>query len=247
MARLAGKIAIITGAASGLGEAEARLFAREGATVVASDVQGDLLNSLVARINESRGNAIGVIHDVTDRTHWEHVIRLTLEKYQKIDILVNNAGIGGPGGFLNDKWKKVIEVNLFGTALGMDSVTPEMKKAGGGSIINISSIAGISSRGGYTPYTASKGAVRAISKNAARKFAKDKIRVNTIYPGYIVTPMLVPQLESEERRKALLADIPMGRLGLPEDIANAVLFLASDEASYITGAELIIDGGIMTF
>jgi cyclopentanol dehydrogenase len=249
MGRLFGKVAIITGAAGGQGAEEARLFAREGAKVVATDVQFDLLQSVVKQINEEGGEAIALEHNVAEKSDWNYVVNTTIEKFGKIDILVNNAGILGKRTALEDEgWKKVMEVNVLGNALGMNSVVPEMEKNGGGSIINICSTAALSPASGYITYTASKGATRALSKAAAAEFAKQKIRVNTIFPGYTVTPMLeaANSLDDNNVTSKIIEKIPLGRMGTPTDIANAAIFLASDESSFMTGAELLIDGGQLT-
>jgi NAD(P)-dependent dehydrogenase (short-subunit alcohol dehydrogenase family) len=247
--RLNGKVAIITGAASGQGAVEAKLFAKEGAKVIATDFQDEMLNKVVNEIITQFGDvAIAVKHDVTDESDWEKVIKQGIERFGKIDILVNNAGISGQIGIelemiTVDEWNKVMNVNALGNLLGIKYVVPEMKKNESGSIVNISSLAGISGMAGLTPYTASKGATRIMTKAAAVQLGKENIRVNSIHPGYIYTPMTASILDNEEVKKTILADIPSSIIGEPEDVAYGVLFLASDEARFINGAELIIDGG----
>lgn len=249
MGRLSGKVAIVTGAAGGQGAEEARLFAREGAKVVATDVQIDLLETVVQQIMDEGGEAIAIKHNVAEKSEWNDVVNTAIENFGKVDILVNNAGILGERTPLDDEgWRKVMDVNVLGNALGMNMVKPEMKKNGGGSIINICSTAALSSASGYITYTASKGATRSLSKAAASEFAKDKIRVNAIFPGYTVTPMLeaANTLDDKNVTDRILEKIPLGRMGTPTDIAYAALFLASDESSFMTGAEILIDGGQLT-
>jgi NAD(P)-dependent dehydrogenase (short-subunit alcohol dehydrogenase family) len=249
MGRLSGKVAIITGAAGGQGAEEARLFAKEGAKVAATDVQFELLQSVVKQINEEGGEAIAFEHNVAEKKDWEYNVQATIDRFGKVDILINNAGILGKRTPLeDDEWRKVIDINVLGNALGMNTIVPEMEKVGGGSIVNICSTAALSSASGYITYTASKGALRSLSKAAAAEFAKYRIRVNAIFPGYTVTPMLqaANTLDNKEVIDKILEKIPLGRMGTPTDIAYAALFLASDESSYMTGSELLIDGGQLT-
>lgn len=248
MARLDGKVAIITGAASGQGAEEARVFAKEGAKVIATDMQVELLNDVVNSINEQYGEvAIALKHDVANEQDWLHIVQASVEKFGKIDILVNNAGVSGKIHALEDitvdEWNFVMNINALGNFLGMKYVVPEMKKNKGGSIINISSIAGINGYGQLTPYAASKGANRILTKGAANQLGPDNIRVNSVHPGFIETPMIQEYTSSEEARNYLISSIPLRTLGQPNDVANAVLFLASDESRFVTGEELIIDGG----
>ncbi|MBB6638214.1 SDR family NAD(P)-dependent oxidoreductase [Cohnella thailandensis] len=248
MSRLAGKVAIITGAASGQGAVEAKLFAKEGAQVVATDMQEELLQSVVNEIRTEFGDvAIAVKHNVAEESDWIQVVRQAVEKYGKIDILINNAGITGKILALADidveEWNKVMNVNALGNLLGIKHVVPEMRKTGQGSIVNISSLAGINGLGGIGAYGASKGATRTLTKGAARDLGPDHIRVNSVHPGFIQTPMISNYTENEEVKKQLISQIPLQYLGNPEDVAFAALFLASDESRFITGEELIIDGG----
>ncbi len=245
MGRLAGKVALITGAAMGQGEAEARLFANEGAKVVLTDVQEELVQKVADSIIDSGGQALALKHDVSSEQDWQHVIEKTIERFGTLNVLVNNAGIATTSMMENhsiEEWNKVMSINATGVFLGMKYAIPEMRKAGGGSIINISSIAGILGMG-TNAYSASKGAVRVLTKAAAMDYAKDNIRVNSVHPGIIVTPMTKDLLEHEETRKGFEAGTPLPRLGKPEDVAYGVLYLASDESSFVTGIELVIDGG----
>ena len=246
MGRLDGKVAIITGAGSGQGATEATLFAIEGAKVVATDIELETVSEVVEEIRRSGGDAIAIKHDVLSEEDWNQVINEALETYGKLNILVNNAGI-----LINknaeettlEEWDRVMDVNARGTFLGIRRVIPEMRRAGGGSIVNISSIYGILGYG-TAPYNASKGAVRSLTKNVAADFAKDNIRANSVHPGIIATPMARDAFEDPERKAAVEAMTPLSRFGEPKDIAYGVLYLASDESSYMTGAELVLDGGI---
>lgn len=250
MGRLDGKVAIITGAAGGQGEAEAKLFAQEGAKVVATDINEDLLNEAVKNLNDELGSesVLGLKHDVASEEDWDEIVSKTVEEFGKIDILVNNAGIGGDTG--KDIWdfdteyaRQVIDINLFGNLFGIKKVVPEMKKNGSGSIINISSIAGIV--GGFSAdniaYTASKGASRAFTKDLALDLANDGIRVNSVHPGVVQTPMTGDT--DAEFMKEIESTIPVGFVADSEDLAHGVLYLASDESRFVTGSELVIDGG----
>ncbi|WP_285395334.1 SDR family oxidoreductase [Lysinibacillus sp. fls2-241-R2A-57] len=247
MARLANKVAIITGAASGQGAEEARLFAREGAKVVATDVQFELLENVVKEINENGGQALAIKHNVTSTDDWKNVVETAAEKFGKVDILVNNAGITGlitqPIEDLDEStWDKILDINAKGPFLGIKAVLPEMKKAGGGSIVNISSLSGINGVGNAA-YNSSKGGLRLLTKNVALDYGKYNIRVNSVHPGTIETPMIEMFTNNKEVREATLAGIPLNVLGKPSDIAYGVLYLASDESKFVTGIELIIDGG----
>ncbi|MFC4618501.1 SDR family NAD(P)-dependent oxidoreductase [Camelliibacillus cellulosilyticus] len=245
MGRLNGKVAIITGAAMGQGAAEAKLFATEGAKVVATDLQEDVLKQVVADINNNGGEAIAIKHNVADEHEWKSVVQTAVDTFGKIDILVNNAGVSEPKTLLNitmEQWQKVMDINLTGCVLGMKYVIPEIQKAQGGSVINISSIGGIVGMAGTSPYTAAKGALRSLSKAAAVEFAKDNVRVNSVHPGIIVTPMIEEHFD-EQAKQYYTSFTQLPRLGNPEDIAYGVLYLASDESSFMTGSELVIDGG----
>lgn len=246
--RLAGKVALISGGARGQGATEARLFANEGATVVIGDIldeEGQRLADQLNRGSETR-RALYVHLDVTKPADWEQAVAAAEQTFGGLHILVNNAGVTDPRGAgveetTEDEWQRIIEVNQKGVWLGMKAAVPALRRAGGGSIVNISSIAGIVGMSSNVAYQASKAAVRLMTKSAAAQYAAEKIRANSIHPGVIDTPMTEPM--SPERRERLLAATPMGRSGSPDEVARGVLFLASDEASYVTGAELVIDGG----
>ena len=245
--RLEGKVAIISGGARGMGATEARMFAKEGAKVVFGDLRDDLGKQVEAEINESGGEAIYVSLDVTDASSWQNAVDTAVSRFGKLDILVNNAGIisnqAGDDATV-EEWDRVMEVNAKGVFLGIKAAIPEMRKAGGGSIINISSISGMIGQQGIHPgYNASKGAVRLLTKSTAIQYAKDGIRVNSVHPGPVATPMTEVSRADPERYQNNISRTPMGRYGQPEDIAYGVLFLASDESSYMTGSELVIDGG----
>lgn len=244
--RLANKVAIVTGAAGGMGKADAVLFAKEGAKVVITDLQEEKLNEAVQEIVDNGGEAIGIKHNVTSEEDWIRVVEETISRFGKIDILVNNAGISNATPMLEmtvEQWDKTMSINVTGTFLGQKHVIPHMINNGGGSIVNISSIAGLTGGSGAGAYTASKGAVRLLTKATAVDFAKHNIRVNSVHPGYIKTPMTVELMADEKMKAWFLSQSPLPRLGEAEDIAKGVLFLASDESSYITGIELPIDGG----
>ncbi|WP_042159543.1 SDR family NAD(P)-dependent oxidoreductase [Paenibacillus gorillae] len=246
MGRLLNKVAIITGAAGGMGKADALLFAKEGANVVVTDLQEDKINEVVREIEAGGGEALGFKHNVASEDDWIRIVEETVAKFGKVDILVNNAGISNATPFMDltvEAWEKTMSINVTSIFLGQKYVIPHMIEAGGGSIINISSIAGLTGGSGTGPYTASKGAVRMLTKATAVDYAKHNIRANSIHPGYIETPMTVDLMKDENMRQWFLSQTPLPRLGKPEDIAQGVLFLASDESSYITGIELPIDGG----
>jgi NAD(P)-dependent dehydrogenase (short-subunit alcohol dehydrogenase family) len=245
--RLADKVAIVTGGANGMGAAECRLFATEGARVVVADVRDGDGKTLVDQITSAGGQARYAHLDVTQETEWQHVVSFAVETFGKLDILVNNAGISG--GIASDimstsAYDRLMEVNAKGVFLGMKHAIPAMQRAGGGSIINISSISGIAGQTVvHMGYNASKGAVRVMTKSAAVQHAQEGIRVNSVHPG-VMPPMLTSNTDPEVRSR-LLKPVPMRREGRVEEVAYAVLFLASDEASYITGAELVVDGGFL--
>jgi cyclopentanol dehydrogenase len=245
--RLKGKVAIISGGARGMGAAEAKLFAREGAKVIICDVLEDEGRQTEAEINEVGGDAVFVKLDVTSQDEWENAVNTAIERFGKLDILVNNAGIIVQSTIEDmtvELWDKVMDVNAKGVFLGTKTAIPYMKAAGGGSIVNISSISGIVGQDNVNAgYNASKGAVRIFTKAAAVQYAKENIRVNSIHPGPIATPMTAEGRADPERVALTAERTPLGRYGEPEEVANAVLFLASDEASYVTGSEIVVDGG----
>lgn len=245
--RLENKVAIITGAGSGMGEAAAILFAKEGAKVVATDINLEAVEAVAAQIRENGGEAIAVNHNVADKGDWDNVITKTVDAYGKLDILVNNAGISVSKEFMEqteEDFMKGFAINANSVMYGMQVAIPHMETNGGGSIVNVSSIAALTGMSGPGVYTASKGAVRSITKAAAVDYGKKNIRVNSIHPGYIVTPMSQQYMESEQFRPYFLSQIALPELGKAIEVANAMLFLASDEASHISGIELPVDGGV---
>jgi NAD(P)-dependent dehydrogenase (short-subunit alcohol dehydrogenase family) len=244
MKRLENKVALITGAAMGMGAAEACLFAEEGALLVLTDINAEKLAVMATELESRGAQVLALRQDVSDEADWQKAAREAEARFGRVDVLVNNAGIVDQSGVeatTKEIWDRVIAVNQTGTWLGMKYIAPLLRKAGGGSIVNISSIYGLIGSGTSTAYQASKGAVRILSKTAAMEFAPMNIRVNTIFPGAIATPMV--ESVDPETLKHLLALIPMRRMGTALEIAKAALFLASDESSYMTGAELVIDGG----
>lgn len=249
--RLAGKVALVTGAASGLGAETARRLAREGAAVMLSDLRIGNGEVVTAEIIASGGRAAFIAHDVTSEDDWTAAVAGTTTVFGRLDILVNNAGIVGNQLELMTHsladWRRILAVNLDGVFLGMRAVGPVMAGQGGGSIINLSSIMGKVAMPNVTAYAASKGGVLMLTKAAAVEWAPLGIRVNSVHPGFIDTPMVANALHAAENgnemRSAIMAAHPLGRLGVPREIADAVVFLASDEASFMTGAELVVDGG----
>lgn len=245
--RLKNKVAIITGAAKGQGEFEARLFASEGATVVLCDIDVETCGKTAEEISSSGGSAVSMTLDVTSEPNWIGVIEQTVEFFGKLDILVNNAGIYSRVPIENasvEEFDHILEVNLRGVFLGTKHAIPAMRTSGGGSIINISSTAGIVGNVGSGAYGASKGGVRSFTKYTAIQHAYEGIRANSVHPGPIDTDMISDNLSTAEGRKSTESRIPMGRVGSIEDVAMGVLFLATDESSYMTGSELVIDGGM---
>ena len=230
-----------------MGATEARMFAKEGAKVVFGDVRDDLGKQVEAEINESGGEAIYLSLDVTDASAWQSAVDTAVSRFGKLDILVNNAGIVSNESRDDasvEEWDRVMNVNAKGVFLGTKAAIPAMREAGGGSIVNISSISGMIGQHGIHPgYNASKGAVRLLTKATAIQYANESIRANSVHPGPIATPMTEASRADPERRQRSMDSTPMGRYGEPEDIAYGVMFLASDESSYMTGSELVIDGG----
>lgn len=247
--RLRGKVVMITGAARGMGECEARLCAAEGAGLVLGDVLEGPLSALASELEAAGHEVVALRQDVTQERDWTSLVASARERFGRLDVLVNNAGILDTSGVeesMLDDWNRVIAVNQTGVWLGMKAVLPLMKESGGGSIVNKSSIYGIVGSGGSAAYHASKGAVRILTKTAALEMAVHGIRVNSVHPGFIETPMIeqaLPEL-NEPMLDLITQQVPLGRIGQPEDIARGVLYLASDESSYVTGTELIIDGGV---
>jgi NAD(P)-dependent dehydrogenase (short-subunit alcohol dehydrogenase family) len=247
--RLAGKVALITGGASGMGRSEAEIFAREGARVVVADVLEAEGREVAARIEKSGGQARFVALDVGSEPAWERAVAAAEAAFGKLDVLVNNAGISGthdPDTLSTAAWDALMTVNAKGVFLGMKHAVPAMRRAGGGAIVNISSVSGFAGQDGiHMGYNASKGAVRIMTKSAAVQFARDGIRVNSVHPGFLPA-MRTSRLSADPAwREKMLRAVPMKREGRVEEVAHAVLFLASDEASYITGTELVVDGGFL--
>ena len=245
MGRLAGKVALLTGAAQGQGAAEAWRFAEEGARVVVTDVLADGARDVAAAIGDE---AVAVTLDVTEPDDWDAAVRRAVDAFGHIDVLVNNAGIGIPPRALEEvalaDHRRTMAVNLDGVLFGMRAVVPVMRDGSGGSIVNISSIDGIVGVAGMTSYAASKFAVTGLTRSAALELGRFGIRVNSIHPGVIASPM-VEQAPPEvrERLDRLMAQQPIPRMGTPEEVAHLAVFLASDESSYCTGAQFVIDGG----
>jgi len=265
MERVQGKIALVTGGASGIGRACALLLAQEGATVVVTDVQDDQGADTVAKIKQTGGNAVFLHHDVTSEDAWIAIVGEITSRFGKLDVLVNNAGIAVAGPVTEMRladWRRQQAVNLDGVFLGTKHSLPLMRASGGGSIINMSSLAGLKGSAGLAGYCATKGGVRLFTKAVAMECAaaKDKVRVNSVHPGIIETPIWgaiaegMPGEILSGARGANTPDldaissmaVPMGVKGLPEDIAEGVLYLASDASRYVTGTELVIDGGLST-
>ena len=245
--RLEGKVALISGGARGQGAVEAKLFASEGASVVIGDILDDLGRQVEAEIAESGGNATYVHLDVTSESQWNDAVNTAVERYGKLDILVNNAGIlirAGVEDTTGEDWDRIMDINGKGVFLGTKAAIPAMREAGGGSIINISSVAGLQGSPASAAYSSTKGAVRILTKSTAVQYAKEGIRCNSVHPGIIHTDMTKDTLDTPEGERDWRVRVPMGRIGESEDVAKGVLFLASDESSYMTGSELVIDGGI---
>ena len=240
--RLEEKVALVTGAARGIGEAIARLFAKEGAAVVIGDILEKEGEATAEDMRAQGGEARFLRLDVTSEDSWQQAVKTIEEWHGKLNVLVNNAGLVDREAIQDtplDLWERIMAVNITGVFLGTKHVIPAMRRAGGGSIINISSAFGLIGTANRPAYTASKGGVRLFTKATAIEHAKEGIRANSIHPGYVLTPMTA-KYPTEER----IAQTPMGRLATPEDIAPGALFLASDDSRYMTGSELVIDGGL---
>jgi cyclopentanol dehydrogenase len=253
--RLAGKVALITGAAAGVegqlmgfGGAAARLFAREGARVVVTDIKEEMGFQTAEQIRAHGGEALFVRHDVTSEEEWQEVIQTTIATFGPLNILVNNAGTGARFTVEEttaEVWDGQMAVHAKGVFLGTKYAIPEMRKAGGGSIINVSSIYGLVGSATSAAYHAAKGAIRIFTKAAAIQYAQENIRVNSVHPGYCETPLTIGGYSTDpQRREWSIARTPLGRLGTADDIAYGMLYLASDESAYVTGAELVIDWGM---
>lgn len=241
MERLSGKIAIITGAAQGMGAAHAKLFIEQGAKVVLTDLNEEKGNATAAELGE---NALFVKQNVTNEADWANVVAAAEEKFGPVNVLVNNAGITMAKKMMDatvEDYRRIVEINQVSVFLGMKAVLPSMQKAGGGSIVNVSSMNGLVA--GAIGYTDTKFAVRGMTKAAAMELAEFNIRVNSVHPGVIATPMVV-QEDTKAAVEAFAKHIPLGRVAQPEEVSNMVLFLASEDSSYSTGSEFVIDGGM---
>lgn len=248
--RVAGKVALISGGASGLGAESGRRLAREGAKVMLTDLAADRGQAVADEITAAGGEAAFLVHDVTDEARWLEVIAATAARFGRLDVLVNSAGIGGGQPLLEatlESWRRVTAINLDGTFLGLRHAAPVMAEGGGGSIINLSSILGKVGLPGAAAYCASKGGVAMLTKAAALELAPAGVRVNSVHPGFIETPMVEEAFRNanngNEMRDMVISRHALGRLGVPREIADAIVFLASDESSFMTGAELVVDGG----
>jgi 3(or 17)beta-hydroxysteroid dehydrogenase len=252
MGRVEGKVALVTGGAMGIGKACALLLAREGAAVVVTDIQEADGAAVAQAIEAAGGRALFVKHNVAQEADWQRVIKETLGAFGRLDIVVNNAGIGKTTNVEEDTlegWRFLLSVNLDSVFLGTQYGIKALKRTGGGSIINMSSIEGIVGDPGLASYNASKGGVTLLTKSAALYCAKSgyNIRVNSVHPGYIMTPLITSTMDASGNGEAMLKYLeslhPVGHLGEPDDIAYGVLYLASDEAKFVTGSQLVIDGG----
>lgn len=245
--RLEGKVALITGGSRGQGATEAELFVQEGARVVVADILETEGNAVVAQIREGGGDASFIRLDVTSEDDWRDAVEFALNTYGKLDILINNAAIYKRTPIVQtelDEWNQIMDINSTGVFLGTKHAVPAMQKSGGGSIINISSTAGLVGSERGSAYGASKGSVRLFTKYTAIQHAGDGIRANSIHPGPIDTEMIKENISTPEDRAESEARVPLGRIGTVMDVAYGALFLASDESSFMTGAELVIDGGV---
>ena len=245
--RLAGKVALISGGARGIGAATARLFAQEGARVVVGDVLEPEGRALEAELTGRGSQAAFVSLDVTREPDWERAVAAAVSRFGKLDVLVNNAGISGAGRVEDttlEEWHRVMEVNATGVFLGTKAAIPALRRTGGGAIVNISSQLGLVGMDDSSPqYQASKGAVRLLTKHTALQYAKEGIRANSVHPGPIVTPMTEKRRADPTISARMVSRIPLGRYGEADEIAYGVLYLASDESRFVTGSELVIDGG----
>jgi NAD(P)-dependent dehydrogenase (short-subunit alcohol dehydrogenase family) len=245
--RLAGKVALISGGARGMGAVEAKLFAKEGAKVVIGDVLAAQGQQVEAEIRAAGGEAVFVQLDVTKEADWQQAVATAESRFGKLDILVNNAGISQQSLVEHtavEDWDRLMNINATGVFLGTKTAIPAMRRAGSGSIINISSQLGLVGTDNSSPqYQASKGAVRLLTKATAMQYAKENIRANSVHPGPIATPLNEARRANPQIYQLTVSRIPLGRYGQPEDVAYGVLYLASDESAYVTGSELVIDGG----
>ena len=249
MGRLEGKVALISGGAKGIGEIEAKMFAEEGASLVIADILDDRGKNLASEISEisSSGESVYVHLDVRNMSEWNTVVETAIKTFGKLDILVNNAGVTSRMMLLDtpeEDWDRVLDINSKGTFLGIKATVPAMRESGGGSIVNISSQMGLVGGDFSSPqYQASKGAVRLLTKSVAVQYAAENIRCNSVHPAPIETDMTAEMRADKEKFADMIRRIPMGRYGKPEEVAYAVIYLASDESSFVTGSEVVVDGG----
>lgn len=243
--RLEGKVAIITGGGAGIGAAHAEVFAKEGAGVAITDIRPEAAEDAAAKVRAAGGDALSLSHDVACEDSWAEVVKKVVAHFGKLTTLVNNAGLNHMRGVEDETvegWNHIVSIDQMGTWLGMRAVMPHLRASGNGAIVNISSLLGIMGNVTCLSFHAAKGAVRVMSKAAALEYAERGVRVNSVYPGMIDTQQLATMLPEE--REMIRTSIPMKRIGLPMEVANCSLFLCSDEASYVTGAEIIVDGGL---
>ncbi|MGW6268855.1 SDR family NAD(P)-dependent oxidoreductase [Streptomyces sp. NPDC055060] len=245
--RLEGKVALITGASGGIGAATADLFAQEGARLVITDVARDPLQKLARRIEAAGAEVATALLDVSSAREWEEATALVRDRFGRLDVLVNLAGILDWPGIEDTReevWDRVIDVNQKGTWLGMRAAMPLLRASGNASVINTSSVLGLVGSGAAAAYQASKGAVRLLSKTAAVEYAREGVRVNSIHPGVVTTPMIQDLLDEQGDQQADIQRTPMRRAGRADEVAPAILFLAGDDSSFVTGSELVVDGGL---
>ncbi|MBH0205211.1 MAG: SDR family oxidoreductase [Nitrospira sp.] len=251
MKRLEGKVAVITGGNAGIGEAVAKRFALEGASVVVTGRRQQELDRVVKIVRQSNGRALAVAGSVTDEAHAQDVVRKTIDSFGRIDVLVNNAGIGDFGKRLHEiddaTWDKIFDINLTGVFRMTRAVVLQMLKQGCGSIVNISSVASVVGIPGLSAYSASKGGLDALTRAVAIDYAKDGIRCNVVNPALIDTPMAAPLMANPEMLQSILTQYAIRRAGTPEEVAGMVLYLASDEAIWVTGGTFTIDGGMTVY
>ncbi|MEV6648198.1 glucose 1-dehydrogenase [Amycolatopsis sp. NPDC051371] len=245
--RLAGKVALITGATGGIGQATAELFAREGASLIVTDIAQDAVERLAASLEAEGADVLPVRLDVSSPENWSEAIELARRRFSRLDVLVNIAGVvdwPGVEETTKDGWDRVVAVNQTGTWLGMKTALPLLRASGNASVINTSSVLGLVGSGAAAAYQATKGAVRLLTKTAAVEYATRGVRVNSVHPGVIATPMIQDLLDEQGEEQPDIVRTPMRRAGSPAEIAPAMLFLASDESSFVTGAEFVVDGGL---